>query len=79
MPQRCSARHRQALLDWAPRPLRSGTYPDNSVNGLTWNAAVNLPIFKTRYISNVQYMAFRQNDPFINDATNGITSLPGPG
>ena len=58
---------------FGPSLLRYGTYPDNSVNGLTWNAAVNLPIFKTRYVSNVQYMAFRQNDPFINDATNGIT------
>ena len=58
---------------FGPSLLRYGTYPDNSVNGLTWNAAVNLPIFKTRYTSNVQYMAFRQNDSFINDATNGIT------
>jgi MtrB/PioB family decaheme-associated outer membrane protein len=63
---------------FGPSLLRYGLYPDNSVNGLTWNAAVNLPIFKTRYTSNVQYMAFRQNDPFINDATNGITFGTGP-
>jgi hypothetical protein len=63
---------------FGPSLLRYGTYPDNSVNGLTWNAAVNLPIFKTRYTSNVQYMAFRQNDPFLNDATNGITFGTGP-
>jgi MtrB/PioB family decaheme-associated outer membrane protein len=49
-----------------------GLYPDNNVNGVTWNVAVDLP-FKTRYTSNVQYMMFRQNDSFINDATNGLT------
>jgi MtrB/PioB family decaheme-associated outer membrane protein len=53
--------------------LRYGLYPDNNVNGVTWNTAVEFPIFKTRYVSNVQYMAFRQDDPFINDATNGLT------
>ena len=57
---------------FGPSLLRYGLYPDNHVNGLTWNTAVEFPIFKTRYVSNVQYMAFRQNDPFINDATNGI-------
>jgi MtrB/PioB family decaheme-associated outer membrane protein len=56
--------------------LRYGLYPDNQVNGATWNTAVEFPIFKTRYVSNVQYMAFRQNDPFINDATNGLTFGP---
>jgi MtrB/PioB family decaheme-associated outer membrane protein len=63
---------------FGPSLLRYGLYPDNSVNGVTWNAAVNLPFFKTRYTSNVQYMAFRQNDPFLNDATNGITFGTGP-
>jgi MtrB/PioB family decaheme-associated outer membrane protein len=52
--------------------LRYGLYPDNQVNGVTWNASVELP-FKTRYTSNVQYMMFRQNDAFLNDATNGLT------
>ena len=56
--------------------LRYGLYPDNQVNGATWNTAVEFPIFKTRYVSNVQYMAFRQNDPFINDATNNLTFGP---
>ena len=59
--------------------LRYGLYPDNNVNGVTWNTAVEIPIFKTRYVSNVQYMAFRQNDPFINDATNGLTFGLGAG
>jgi hypothetical protein len=45
-----------------------GLYPDNNVNGATWSTAVEIPLFKTRYVSNVQYMAFRQNDPFLNDA-----------
>jgi MtrB/PioB family decaheme-associated outer membrane protein len=58
-----------------PNLLRYGLYPDNSANGAVWNTSVNLPFWKTRYTSNVQYTAFRQNDPFINDATNGITTL----
>jgi MtrB/PioB family decaheme-associated outer membrane protein len=58
---------------FGPSLFRYGLYPDNNVNGVTWNTAVEFPIFKTRYVSNVQYMAFRQDDPFINDATNGLT------
>ena len=58
---------------WPQSVSATGLYPDNNVNGVTWNTAIKLPIFKRRYISNVQYMAFRQNDPFINDATNGLT------
>jgi MtrB/PioB family decaheme-associated outer membrane protein len=58
---------------FGPSLFRYGLYPDNNVNGVTWNTAVEFPIFKSRYVSNVQYMAFRQNDPFINDATNGLT------
>jgi MtrB/PioB family decaheme-associated outer membrane protein len=57
---------------FGPSLLRYGLYPDNNVNGATWNLATELP-FKTRFTSNLQYMAFRQNDPFINDATNGLT------
>ena len=59
--------------------LRYGLYPDNNVNGATWSTAVEIPLFKTRYVSNVQYMAFRQNDPFLNDATNGLTFGLGAG
>jgi MtrB/PioB family decaheme-associated outer membrane protein len=58
-----------------PNMLRYGLYADNAVNGVTWNTAVNLPFWRTRYTSNVQYNMFRQNDPFINDATNGITTM----
>ena len=60
------------LLSAAKLMLRYGLYPDNNVNGATWNTAVELPLFKTRYTSNMQYMAFRQNDPFI-DGTNDIS------
>jgi MtrB/PioB family decaheme-associated outer membrane protein len=59
--------------------LRYGLYPDNNVNGATWSTAVEIPLFKTRYVSNVQYMAFRQNDPFLNDATNGLSFGLGAG
>lgn len=52
--------------------LQYGLFPDNNVNGVTWNVSAELPL-KTRYTSNVQYMMFRQNDSFINDATNGLT------
>jgi len=60
---------------FGPNNLRYGLYPDNNVNGATWNAAVEVPLFKTRYTSNIQYMAFRQNDPFINDISNGQINL----
>jgi MtrB/PioB family decaheme-associated outer membrane protein len=59
-----------------PNLLRYGLYPDNSANGATWNTSVELPWLKTRYTSNVQYMMFRQNDGYINDATNGIAVGP---
>ena len=58
-----------------PNLLRYGLYPDNSANGVTWATAVNLPFWNSRYVSTLQYTAFRQNDPFINDATNGITTM----
>jgi MtrB/PioB family decaheme-associated outer membrane protein len=58
-----------------PNMLRYGLYADNAANGVSWNTSVNVPFWKTRYTSNIQYTAFRQNDPFINDATNGITTL----
>lgn len=55
--------------------FRYGLAPDNNAQGVTWATAVNLPIMKSRYVSTLQYTGFRQNDPFINDATNGITTL----
>lgn len=58
-----------------PNILQYGLYANNNAHGLTWNTAVDIPVFKSRYTSNAQYMMFRQNDPFINDATNGITTL----
>lgn len=58
-----------------PNQLQYGLAPNNSANGATWNTAIDLPIFKSRYVSTLQYTQFRQNDTFLNDATNGITSL----
>jgi MtrB/PioB family decaheme-associated outer membrane protein len=60
---------------FGPNLLRYGLYPDNNVNGLTWNTAVDIPIFKSRYTSNIQYMMFRQNDTFFNDISNGQVAL----
>ena len=58
-----------------PNLLQYGLYADNTANGVTWNTAVDLPIWKSRYTSTLQYTMFRQNDPFLNTATNGITTL----
>jgi MtrB/PioB family decaheme-associated outer membrane protein len=63
---------------FGPNLLQYGLQADNQVNGVTWNLAADLP-FKTRYTSNLQYMMFRQNDPFINDATNGLSIGDGGG
>jgi MtrB/PioB family decaheme-associated outer membrane protein len=71
----CNGTGAGALAPSGPNNLRYGLYPDNHVNGATWNTAVELPLFKTRYTSNIQYMAFRQNDPFINDISNGQVNL----
>jgi MtrB/PioB family decaheme-associated outer membrane protein len=56
-----------------PNLLRYGLYPDNNANGVTWSTAVNFPIWKTRYVSTLQYTSYRQNDDFINTSTNGVT------
>ena len=53
--------------------FRYGLAPDNNANGVTWNTSVNLPIFKTRYVTTLQYTQYRQNDTFIDTATNGVT------
>jgi len=58
-----------------PNLLRYGLAPDNNAQGVTWSTAVNLPVWKSRYVSTLQYTQFRQNDAFINDATNGITTM----
>jgi MtrB/PioB family decaheme-associated outer membrane protein len=63
---------------YGPNTLQYGLYPDNNSNSLTWNTAVNFPIWKSRYVSTLQYTTFRQNDPFLNDASNGQTLAPYP-
>jgi MtrB/PioB family decaheme-associated outer membrane protein len=63
---------------FGPSMFRYSLDPDNSVNGLTWNTMVELPA-RTRYTGTLQYMMFRQNDPFINTATNGLTFGLGAG
>ena len=56
--------------------LRLGLSPDNNVNAITWTTAVDLPFWKSRYVSTVQYNAMRQDDPFINTGTNGLVAPP---
>ena len=57
------------LLRWAPPP-------NNNANGITWNTAMDLPFWKSRYVSTVQYNAMRQNDPFVDTGTNGVVMPP---
>jgi len=58
---------------FGPSLLRYGLYPDNNSTGATWSTSVELPFLKSRYVSTLQYMMFRQNDSFIDTATNGLT------
>jgi MtrB/PioB family decaheme-associated outer membrane protein len=63
--------------NFGPSTLRYGLAPSNSANGATWNTAVDLPFWKSRYVSALQYTMFRQNDTFLSDAgINGITVGP---
>ena len=56
-------------LQWVPPP-------DNHVNGMTSNTAIDLPFWKSRIVTTVQYNAMRQNDPFVNTGTNGVVMPP---
>jgi len=58
-----------AMLRWAPPP-------SNQVNGVTWNTAIDLPFWKSRYVSTVQFNEMRQNDPFVDTGTNGLVMPP---
>jgi MtrB/PioB family decaheme-associated outer membrane protein len=60
----------------APTMLRLGLDPSNEANAVTWNTAVDIPFWKTRYVSTVQYNDMRQNDPFINTSINGLIAPP---
>jgi MtrB/PioB family decaheme-associated outer membrane protein len=61
---------------FAPSMLRLGLDPSNNANAITWNSAVDVPFWKTRYVSTVQYNNMRQNDPFIDTGTNGLIAPP---
>jgi MtrB/PioB family decaheme-associated outer membrane protein len=65
-----------ASLFTAPTALRMSLDPSNMANGVTWNTAANIPFWKTRYVSTVQYNNMRQNDSFIDTSINGLTALP---
>jgi MtrB/PioB family decaheme-associated outer membrane protein len=57
-----------------PNLLRMAVAPSNYANSVTLNNAVDLP-WKNRYTSTVQYNMMRQNDAFVDTATNGIVGL----
>jgi MtrB/PioB family decaheme-associated outer membrane protein len=65
-----------ANLFYAPNTLRMGLDPSNNANAITWNGAFDLPFWKARYVSTVQYNAMRQNDPFVDTGTNGLVAPP---
>ncbi len=61
---------------FAPNLLRWSMPPSNEANSVVWNTAADLPFWKTRYVSTVQFNDMRQNDPFVNTQTNGLTVGP---
>jgi MtrB/PioB family decaheme-associated outer membrane protein len=63
--------------DRGPNMLRISLAPSNMANAVTLTNAVDLP-WKGRYTSTVQYNMMRQDDPFINTATNGLVPAPLP-
>jgi hypothetical protein len=62
-------------LFFGPTALRLGLDPSNEANAVTWNTAVDIPFWKSRYVSTVQYN-MRQNDPFIKTSINGLIAPP---
>ncbi len=60
----------------APTMLRLSLDPSNNANGLTWNNAITLPFWKTRYVSTLQFNDMRQNDPFVDTSINGLIGPP---
>jgi MtrB/PioB family decaheme-associated outer membrane protein len=61
---------------FAPNDLRLGLDPSNNANAVTWNTAADLPFWKARYVSTLQFNDMRQNDPFIDTGTNGLIAPP---
>ena len=60
----------------APNMLRLSLDPSNQANAVTWNTAIDLPFWKTRYVSTFQFNDMRQNDPFIDTSINGLIAPP---
>jgi len=58
-----------------PNMFRYSLPPSNNAHGVTANFATDIPVFKSRYVGTFQYTTYRQNDPFIDSATNGVTTL----
>jgi MtrB/PioB family decaheme-associated outer membrane protein len=58
--------------NFGPDMLRLGLYPDNHANALTGTGAVDLPFWKSRFVTTLQYNAMRQDTPFVNAGTNGL-------
>lgn len=58
------------ILRWSPPP-------SSQANGVTWNAAVDLPFWKSRLVNTVQFNQYTQNDPFVNTGVNGLV-MPQP-
>jgi MtrB/PioB family decaheme-associated outer membrane protein len=63
-------------IDRGPNALRWAPPPSNNANGITSNTAVDLPFWKSRFVNTFQYNAMRQDDPFVNTGTNGLTMPP---
>ncbi len=62
------------INNFGPNMLRLGLYPDNNANAITGNFAFDLPFWKSRNVTTVQYNSMRQNDPFITSGTNGLAT-----
>jgi MtrB/PioB family decaheme-associated outer membrane protein len=61
---------------FAPQLLRLGLYPSNMANAITWNGAVDLPFWRSRNVTTLQFNDMRQNDPFVDTGTNGLVAPP---
>jgi MtrB/PioB family decaheme-associated outer membrane protein len=62
-----------------PNLLRYSLPPSNSAHGFTLNSGTDFALFKSHYVSTLQYVMYRQDDPFINTATNGVAFGLGAG
>jgi MtrB/PioB family decaheme-associated outer membrane protein len=59
-----------------PNILQMPMQPDNQANGVVWNTGIDLPWYRSRFSSTFQYNRMTQNDPFPNQATNGVVVAP---